>query len=97
MTSSATPIQKIASRLTPPSCRRTCTVPFARSGTCTAMSSRRPRTRAHSVAVASMVPWAVPAANGGPRPEPGFYVLGDAAYYVLRDPEAPGLPVTTGR
>lgn len=26
----------------------------------------------------------VPAANGGPRPEPGFHVLGDAAYYVTR-------------
>ncbi len=26
----------------------------------------------------------VPAANGGPRPEPGFYVLGDAAYYVTQ-------------
>jgi hypothetical protein len=26
----------------------------------------------------------VPAANSGPRQEPGFYVLGDAAYYVTR-------------
>lgn len=26
----------------------------------------------------------VPAANGEPRPEPGFYVLGDAAYYVTQ-------------
>jgi hypothetical protein len=26
----------------------------------------------------------VPAANSEPRPEPGFYVLGDAAYYVTR-------------